>query len=144
MFDPRISTNSKKIATAANLTSFPASNNPVHNTAEAWLKLRNLRVQFLTADASLNFVNYVSFTVQAGKPLAVAGECVLAKTVTALTIMQLAVPGFTNMQGSVRNTWRFGVPDAESHLIHGSEMAMIFPKPITAFNPVLTIGFQMS
>ena len=121
-------------------------------TDEIALSVENLKTYFYTNKRCNKAVNGVSFNIKKGKTLCVVGESGCGKSVTASTIMQL-LPTLSRIEeGSV--TYHSDQGDiridelerdgSEMRRIRGSEIAMIFQDPMTALNPVYTIGFQIA
>jgi oligopeptide/dipeptide ABC transporter ATP-binding protein len=112
----------------------------------AVLEVRGLRTEFATDDGSFPAVDGVSFSVEAGKTLAIVGESGCGKSVTALSIMGLVPhpPGRVT-GGSIRFEGRelVGAPTRELLDLRGNGMAMIFQEPMTSLNPAFTIGDQI-
>lgn len=111
------------------------------------LDVKNLRVHYVTDDATAKAVNGISFEVKEGEALGLVGETGAGKTTTALSIMQLIpdppgiiVDGEINFEGKnvIYNT------DKENQTMRGNGVAMIFQDPMTALNPVMTVGDQLS
>ena len=110
-------------------------------------KLENLVVHFHTQDGIVHAVNGVSYTAEAGKTLGIVGESGCGKSVSVLSAMRLIpeppgkiVAGEIFYQGQdLLKLDKAGMQD-----IRGKEIAMIFQDPMTSFNPVLTIGTQIS
>jgi len=116
------------------------------------LSVKNLKTFFYTNKRCNKAVNGVSFDIKKGSTLCVVGESGCGKSVTASTIMQL-LPRLSRIEeGSI--TYHSDSGDiaihelerdgAEMKRIRGSEIAMIFQDPMTALNPVYTIGFQIA
>ena len=116
------------------------------------LTVNDLRTFFYTNKRCNKAVNGVSFSIQKGKTLCIVGESGCGKSVTASTIMQL-LPKLSRIETGeviyhsdagdvhIQKLERNG-PEMRS--IRGSEIAMIFQDPMTALNPVFTVGFQIS
>ena len=87
----------------------------------------------------------IDLSVDAGEILGVIGESGSGKSMTALSIMQLLPFGATT-SGSIRLDDRevLGLPDAEMRRIRGGTVGMVFQEPMTALNPVKTIGDQVA
>jgi peptide/nickel transport system ATP-binding protein len=110
----------------------------------ALLEIRDLRVRFGAAEA----VRGVSFGVDEGEALGLVGESGSGKSVTALAAMGL-LPTVARTEGQI--LWR-GAGEADllrlreqaMRRIRGREIAMIFQEPMTALNPVMTIGRQVA
>jgi oligopeptide/dipeptide ABC transporter ATP-binding protein len=109
------------------------------------LELRDLRVWFDTEQGRVHAVRGVSLAVAPGRTLGIVGESGCGKSVTCHAVLRLT-PG----NGIVRGEIRFGDLDlrqaAEADLgrIRGREIAMIFQEPMSALNPVHTIGGQIA
>jgi len=113
---------------------------------EPLLSVRNLSIEFNTERGVVRAVDDVSFDVAPGETLGVVGESGCGKTVTALALMRLipSPPGRV-VSGSIRLAGRdiLAMSEKDMRDIRGSEVSMIFQEPMTALNPVFTIGNQM-
>jgi peptide/nickel transport system ATP-binding protein len=110
----------------------------------ALLSVRGLRVEFVSPLRRLTAVDGVDFDVRAGEVLGLAGESGSGKSVTLRSILRLVrSPG----QVSGRVLWHgrdlLSMPEAELRSVRGREIAMIFQEPMSALNPVLTVGMQI-
>ncbi|MFD1861460.1 ABC transporter ATP-binding protein [Planococcus chinensis] len=112
---------------------------------ESLLSVDDLKVRFKTEDGYVSTVNGVSFDVEKGETLAIVGESGSGKSVTSLALM-----GILPTNGEVYNgDLRFEDKDLrnlskkEYRQLRGNEIAMIFQEPMTALNPVFTIGYQL-
>jgi peptide/nickel transport system ATP-binding protein len=109
------------------------------------LSVDGLSVKFDRGDRALTAVDALSFHIAAGETLAIVGESGCGKSLTALALLGLvALPG--RIEGrSVRLQGRdiLGLHGEEMRRLRGSKIAMIFQEPMTALNPVLTIGEQI-
>jgi peptide/nickel transport system ATP-binding protein len=86
----------------------------------------------------------MNFELEAGKVLAIVGESGSGKSTTALGLMNLLASN-ARMSGSILVKGQ-EMLDATQHILHqyrGKEVAYIFQEPMTALNPVYTIGFQI-
>lgn len=111
------------------------------------LDVKNLHVHYVTDDATAKAVNGIDFQVKEGEALGLVGETGAGKTTTALSIMQLIpdppgmiVDGEIYFEGKnvILNTAK------ENQAMRGNGVAMIFQDPMTALNPVMTVGEQLS
>lgn len=113
---------------------------------EPLISVRNLRIEFNTERGIVRAIDDVSFDIMPGETLGVVGESGCGKSVTSLAILGLipSPPGRI-VSGSIRLNGRelVGLPEKEYRHIRGSEISMIFQEPMTALNPVFTVGNQM-
>ena len=111
------------------------------------LEVSGLNTVFNLRGGALSAVQDVSFSVNAGETLAIVGESGCGKTITALSLMRLipSPPGKI-ISGSVKvaGTNLLTLSDHEMRRMRGGEIAMIFQEPMTALNPLLTIGRQIA
>lgn len=111
------------------------------------LEVKNLQVQFKTADGVVNAVNNVSFSVNRGETLGIVGESGSGKSVTSLSIMRLipSPPGkIAGGQILFDGDNLVDFSESEMRKIRGNRISMIFQDPMTSLNPVLRIGRQMT
>ncbi|MEP1123003.1 MAG: ABC transporter ATP-binding protein [Ilumatobacter sp.] len=113
----------------------------VTNTAE----IRGLGVEFWVDGSWFPAVVDASFDVKAGKTVAIVGESGSGKSTIALSMMGL-LPQNAHVQGSIRvgETEIVGLDKRALRALRGRSVSMIFQEPMTALNPVYTIGFQIS
>jgi ABC-type dipeptide/oligopeptide/nickel transport system ATPase component len=110
------------------------------------LKVENLSVEFTTEKGAVRAVEDISFEVGAGEPVGIVGESGSGKSVTALTVLQLVPqpPGrVTNGRIELDGIDILSKSQSEMRRIRGDVASMIFQEPMTALNPVFTIGNQM-
>ncbi|MDY6824530.1 MAG: ABC transporter ATP-binding protein [Thermodesulfobacteriota bacterium] len=110
------------------------------------LKIENLAVSFATETGRLRAVEDVSFTVNRGETMGLVGESGCGKSVTALSVMRLLPkPAGKIEAGKIRfdGTDITALTPTAMHPIRGRRIAMIFQEPMTALNPVHTIGRQL-
>ena len=115
------------------------------------LSVKDLRTFFYTNKRCNKAVNGVSFDIKKGKTLGIVGESGSGKSVTASSIMQL-LPRLSRIEeGSITYNSKGGEiridqldrDGKEMRAIRGEEIAMIFQDPMTALNPVYTVGYQI-
>ena len=104
------------------------------------LKVRDLSVRF----GRTTVVNRVNFDIAAGEKLALVGESGSGKTVSALQLMGMTPDA--NTTGSIVFEGRDIrlMSDAQLRALRGKDIAMIFQEPMTALNPLFTIGNQIA
>src|ERR1051325_7436015 len=113
----------------------------------ALLEVTDLRTHFFTREGVVHAVDGVSLAVDAGKTLGLVGEAGCGKSVTALSIMRLLpTPPARIVSGSIRFDGRELTTLSERELedVRGSQIGMVFQDPMTALNPTLTIGTQIT
>lgn len=114
-------------------------------TREPVVSVRNLETTFATKLGPFRAVNQVSYDIYQGETLGIVGESGCGKSVTSFSLMRLIENPGRVSGGQVllkgRDLLKLSEPEMES--VRGGEMAMIFQEPMTALNPVLTIGAQI-
>ncbi len=110
--------------------------------AESILRVKELKISL--ADGT-PLVEGVSFNVQTGKVLGIAGESGSGKTLTCKAIMGLLPEKAFNVTGVVafKNKNMLQMPEKEAKTIIGKDISMIMQNPMTAFNPMSKIGSQI-
>lgn len=104
------------------------------------LALKDLRVAF----AGHAVVQGVNLSIQAGERVALVGESGSGKSVTALSVLRLLESAQLSGQVLWQGRDLLQLPTAEMQRIRGDEIAMIFQEPMTALNPLMTVGQQIS
>lgn len=110
------------------------------------LSVKNLTVHYETDEGVVEAVNNVSFQLNQGEVLGLVGETGAGKTTIALSIMGLLpVPPSHVIQGEIELEGNkiLSMSDHELQKIRGRKAGMIFQDPMTALNPVKTIGKQV-
>ena len=115
--------------------------------SEPILEVRNLTVEYTSGKSIVQAVNNLSFTLEKGEALGLVGETGAGKTTTALSIMQL----ITSPPGRIKSGEIIfegkdltKLPQSELRKLRGEKISMIFQDPMTALNPVITVGDQIS
>ncbi len=112
-----------------------------------FLNIRDLTVEYTSGEEIVQAVNGVSFSVEKGEALGLVGETGAGKTTIAKAIMQiLPEPPAKLKNGEI---WLDGknmvaISEHEKMKIRGNTAAMIFQDPMTALNPLMTVGDQIS
>ena len=104
------------------------------------LQVRHLHVGFGGQDV----VKDLSFSISAGEKLALVGESGSGKTVTALSLLRLV--GDAQLRGEALMGGRnlLQISEREMRAVRGDEIAVIFQEPMTALNPLMTMGAQIA
>jgi len=113
---------------------------------EPLLQVKNLRTFFSTEEGIVRAVDGLSFTVHKGEKFGVVGESGSGKSVAALSVMRLIEPPAGEIvTGEIlfKGQDLLRLSDDEMRKIRGGQIAMIFQDPMTALNPVYTIGNQL-
>ncbi|MGH1413036.1 MAG: dipeptide ABC transporter ATP-binding protein [Pelagimonas sp.] len=125
---------------------------PEATTADPIARIEKLRVEFQTKDGPVLGVEDVSFDVRSGETVCVVGESGSGKSVSSLSLMRLVEYGggeisggrllFDRREGGVVDLTE--VDQDKMRGIRGDEIGMIFQEPMTALNPVFTVGRQLT
>lgn len=110
------------------------------------LQVQDLFIQYNTDNGIVKAVNGASFHIDRGETLGLVGETGAGKTTSALGILRLVPdPPGKIMSGSIKlsNADLLSLSEHEMQKIRGKKVSMIFQDPMTALNPVLTIGDQV-
>ena len=109
------------------------------------LEVNNLSVRLQTQRGPADAIRNVGFTLPRGETLGLVGESGCGKSITALALMGL-LPDNAQVSGSIRFDGQELVGQSDSSLreLRGNRIGMIFQEPMTALNPVHTIGDQVA
>jgi oligopeptide/dipeptide ABC transporter ATP-binding protein len=110
------------------------------------LSVSHLTTVFDQPRGSVTAVDDVSFEIRPGETLCLVGESGSGKSVTALSLMSLVTPPGRIAGGSILFKGRdlLALPESEMRRVRGAEISLIFQEPMTALNPVFTIGDQIA
>ena len=121
------------------------------------LEIRGLVVEYSTEDETVQAVNDINLWIEKGKSLGLVGETGAGKTTTALSILNLLpettghiVDGTITLDGEAiirKDRDGHSIPalvDSDMQKIRGDKVAMIFQDPMTALNPIFTVGDQIA
>ena len=115
-------------------------------------QIEGLRVEFQTKDGKVVGVEDVSFDIRSGETVCVVGESGSGKSVSSLSLMRLIDYGGGDIAGGKlifdrKEDGPLDLRQADQSLmrtIRGNEIGMIFQEPMTALNPVFTVGRQLT
>ena len=116
--------------------------------SEKLLEVKHLKTSFFTGAGEVKAVNDVSFHVNKQEIIAIVGESGCGKSVTQMSMVKLiqSPPGKI-LGGEVifdgKNILEYGPKSKEMQAIRGAGIAFIFQEPMTALNPVYTVGNQL-
>ncbi len=113
--------------------------------AQTLLKVADLALKFRAGNRVVHALRGVSFSLAPSEILAIVGESGSGKSETGLSLLRLhgknaELQGQINLSGEDLNA----KSEAEMRKIRGRRIAMIFQEPMTALNPVFTVGFQLN
>jgi peptide/nickel transport system ATP-binding protein len=108
--------------------------------------VRDLQVKFVSRDATIHAVNGVDLDLAEREVLCILGESGSGKSVTLRSLMRLNPPGKTVMSGTMRVGGHdmFTISESDLAAMRGPVVSMIFQEPMTALDPVFTIGAQIT
>lgn len=121
-------------------------------TSDPIAQIKGLRVEFQTKDGPVVGVENVSFDIYPGETVCVVGESGSGKSVSSLSLMRLVEFGGGEIAGGELMFDRKDhapidlahAPQDQMRHIRGNEIGMIFQEPMTALNPVFTVGKQLT
>jgi peptide/nickel transport system ATP-binding protein len=110
------------------------------------LTVEGLSIDARTPEGLRPVLEDVSFSIEAGETLCLAGESGSGKSLTALSIMRLLSASLRQRAGSIRLAGRelTRLSERAMRSVRGGEIAMIFQEPMTSLNPVMTVGAQLT
>lgn len=115
--------------------------------AKTLLSVRNLVVEFDTRFGPVRAVDDISFDIFPNETVGIVGESGCGKTVTGLSLLRLVPsPPGRIVQGSIilNGNDLVQLPENDMAQLRGDDISMIFQEPMTALNPVLSLGTQMT
>jgi microcin C transport system ATP-binding protein len=109
-------------------------------TTTPLLEVRGLSVSF----AGTEVVHGIDFSMAPGERVALVGESGSGKTVSALSLLRLVANAKLGGQALFKGQDLLAMPEPELRALRGRDIAMIFQEPMTALNPLMTVGDQIA
>ncbi|WP_414672849.1 ABC transporter ATP-binding protein [Lacisediminihabitans sp.] len=108
------------------------------------LEVTDLSVDFAVDNVWVPAVKRLNYTIRSGEVMALVGESGSGKSVSSMSILDL-LPKNSRVSGSIKlnGVELRGASPAQLHDVRGKDVAVIFQEPMTALNPVFTVGFQI-
>ncbi len=108
------------------------------------LEVTDLSVDFGVDSVWVPAANKLNYSIKAGEVLAIVGESGSGKSASSMAILDL-LPQNSRVQGSIKLEGRelTGLTPPQMRRVRGRQVAVIFQEPMTALNPVYTVGFQI-
>ena len=112
----------------------------------AKLEVKNLTISFRTNNGAVRAVRDISFNLNAGETLAIAGESGSGKSVSARAIMGILAGNAMVDNGEIIYDGRdlLKIDEEDFHTLRGHKLAMVFQDPLSALNPIMKIGRQLT
>ena len=109
------------------------------------LSVRDLKVRFFTRRGIVEALNDITFDLKRKQILGIVGESGSGKSVMALALLNLVEKPGKILKGAVLFEGRdlLKISEREMRTLRGGEISMIFPDPMSAFDPTLTVGYQV-
>lgn len=116
-------------------------------TREAILTVKDLSVDFPTRAGTAKVIDHLNFELKQGEVLGIVGESGCGKSMTALSVMGLLPAGLGNVvsgQILLRDRDLIALQPDQMCKVRGHDIGMVFQEPMTALNPVFTVGNQIA
>lgn len=109
------------------------------------LEIKDLSIHYMTEEGEVSAVNGISLHLEEGKTLGLVGETGAGKTTSMLGILRLVPEPGKILSGTIeyRGQNLLEMPEKQLQDIRGGEISMIFQDPMTALNPIMTVGDQV-
>ena len=110
------------------------------------LEVRNLTISFRTNNGAVRAVRDVSFDLEEGETLAIAGESGSGKSVTTRAVMGILAGNAMVENGEIIYDGKdlLKIPEEDFHTLRGHKLSMVFQDPLSALNPIMRIGRQLT
>lgn len=122
------------------------NDSPAGGAKPSLLSVRDLCISFKAAQREVAITKDVSFSIAPGEQVGMVGESGCGKSVTSLSILGLLPPESARVSGCVEFEGRnlLSLNEREMRSIRGRDIAMIFQEPMSALDPVFTVGHQIA
>ena len=110
------------------------------------LEVRNLTISFRTNNGAVRAVRDISFDLNEGETLAIAGESGSGKSVTTRAVMGILAGNAIVEDGEIIYDGQdlLKIPEEDFHTLRGHKLSMVFQDPLSALNPIMRIGKQLT
>ena len=112
----------------------------------AKLEVRHLTISFRTNNGAVRAVRDISFDLNEGETLAIAGESGSGKSVTTRAVMGILAGNAMVESGEIIYDGKdlLKIPEEDFHTLRGHKLSMVFQDPLSALNPIMRIGKQLT
>ena len=119
---------------------------PAAAVSDTLVRVQDLRVTFVSRDEKVSAVNGINFDLKRGEVMCVIGESGSGKSVMMRALMRLHPPKRTVIEGGMQVDGHDiqAVTERQMRRLRGSTVSMIFQEPMTALDPLYTIGQQIA
>ena len=117
------------------------------NNQNAFLRVEDLRIEYVSGGKTVHAVNGVSFDLERGKTLGLVGETGAGKTTIAKTILRILPDAQARIaDGKVMLDGQnlLELSERAMRKVRGGQVTMVFQDPMTALNPIMTVGEQIA
>lgn len=114
--------------------------------SEAILQVKRLTVSFRTSNGKVHAVRDISFDLEKGETLAIVGESGSGKSVTSKAILGISAGNAIHENGEILYGDKdlLQIDEEDFHKIRGDKIAMVFQDPLSALNPIMRTGKQLT
>jgi peptide/nickel transport system ATP-binding protein len=122
-----------------------ASERPAADGSAPLLDVRDLSVSFRLRHGEVQITRDISFSVRPGERVGIVGESGCGKSVSGLSLLRLLPRGISHITGEVNFEGRnlLSLSERQMRSVRGRQISMIFQEPMSALDPVFTVGYQI-